>query len=368
MKKIGLVAGVAVACVVIQGCKATTTRKGGNDVDKPAYVAPQPSTETYRPEPVNTVEETKPQATKKPAQVKVEPAEVPTQQVVAPPPAPATADTTVYVVKSGDTLSGICARYGLKQRNVLDANPGMTANKIFVGRRINLPGKVELKSDDAANAERKPVATKSAAPSRPAPKFGTYEGPTKEYVVVSGDSLGKIAYSNGITIRMLKKLNGLTKDTLRVGQKLKIPAEKQVAPAKTENKAAAKKTAAKKPDAKAKDADAKAKTDAPAPAAPESTEAAAPAGETAAPAAAETPADGVATPANNEAAAPAGDAAAAAAEPAQAMQEYVVKEGEDLVTIAIAFGLTPSVIADANDIKATDAIPAGTKLKIPVMK
>ena len=48
-------------------------------------------------------------------------------------------------------------------------------------------------------------------------------GATKEYVVKNGDTLGSVAYGNGITIRQLKELNGLSSDSLKIGQKLKIP-------------------------------------------------------------------------------------------------------------------------------------------------
>jgi LysM repeat protein len=45
----------------------------------------------------------------------------------------------------------------------------------------------------------------------------------KVYRVQSGDSLGVIAQKHNTTIRAIKELNGLTKDTIIVGQKLKIP-------------------------------------------------------------------------------------------------------------------------------------------------
>lgn len=45
----------------------------------------------------------------------------------------------------------------------------------------------------------------------------------RSYSVKEGDSLGKIAIAYGITIKALKEHNNLTKDTIRVGQKLQIP-------------------------------------------------------------------------------------------------------------------------------------------------
>jgi LysM repeat protein len=44
-----------------------------------------------------------------------------------------------------------------------------------------------------------------------------------EYEVVRGDTLSTIAAACGITVKDLKAVNGLNSDTIRVGQKLKIP-------------------------------------------------------------------------------------------------------------------------------------------------
>ncbi len=44
------------------------------------------------------------------------------------------------------------------------------------------------------------------------------------YTVQSGDTLSQIAKAAGVTISRLKKINGLSSDIIRVGQKLKIPA------------------------------------------------------------------------------------------------------------------------------------------------
>ena len=43
------------------------------------------------------------------------------------------------------------------------------------------------------------------------------------YVVKKGDTLGQIARRQGVTLKQLKSYNGLTKDLIVVGQKLKIP-------------------------------------------------------------------------------------------------------------------------------------------------
>ena len=48
-------------------------------------------------------------------------------------------------------------------------------------------------------------------------------GKEQAYVVVSGDTLEKIARKNGTTIKKIKELNQLTSDRIYVGQKLKLP-------------------------------------------------------------------------------------------------------------------------------------------------
>ena len=46
---------------------------------------------------------------------------------------------------------------------------------------------------------------------------------TTDYIVQKGDTLGHIALRNDMRISALKDLNNLTSDTVRIGQKLKIP-------------------------------------------------------------------------------------------------------------------------------------------------
>jgi LysM repeat protein len=269
---------------------------------------------------------------------------------------PAEPEYTLYRVKGGDMLSSICATYGLKQSKVLELNPGMDANKLYVGRKIKLPGRIVLKDADVKSLE-KPAAKKSAKASKAAPakvssKVSSYKGATKEYVVVNGDSLGRIAYSNGITVKCLKEMNGLKKNTIRIGQKLKVPAEKPVAAAKVA-------PAAVKPAAPA--AEAKPVEAAPAPVAP--------AEPVAAPA---EPAPVESAPAAAPAAEPAAaEAAPAAVEPvkeeapAASALTHTVKAGEDTVSIAIMYSVSPSAVMDLNNLKNTDELTPGQVLKLP---
>jgi LysM repeat protein len=52
----------------------------------------------------------------------------------------------------------------------------------------------------------------------------TYKGKTTTYVVKSGNTLSGIAHKHHITTKMLREMNRMTeKDTLKIGQKLKVP-------------------------------------------------------------------------------------------------------------------------------------------------
>jgi len=55
---------------------------------------------------------------------------------------------------------------------------------------------------------------------------GSYKGKTKTYLVKSGNTLSGIAHKYHITIKQLREMNNLSeKSTLKIGQKLKVPAQ-----------------------------------------------------------------------------------------------------------------------------------------------
>lgn len=412
-QKLGLVLGMnmAVACMMLQGCKANKPGTQGSpapmpsatyvepsapaaSVDTMAPAAPAASTTTVttlpaepapvapvvepQPSQVATVKQLPPPA-KKPAPVKA-PA-----PVVAAPAAPAAAPAAggfVYTVKPGDQLFAVSRRYNVKMAAIEKANPGLNPNRIRVGQKITIPGVAAAAPTAVAAAPatapaKDPKVMQAAAPAPVAAAntvapvktksaFKPYSGPTKEYKVRSGDSLGKIAYENGISIRALKELNKLAKDNVRVGQTLLVPAAK-VEPAKVESaKAPVKdvKDVAKKPEP-AKEPAAKAAEPAKEPAAKAVEPAKEPVAavtepvKESAPATATEPAK---TTADDEKAVAA--AAAAPATPA-AGPTYTVKDGDDLVSVAIAWGISPSALMDLNDLKAGDAIKPGQVLKLP---
>ena len=212
----------------------------------------------------------------------------------------------------------------------------------------------DLKGDEGNVAPMKSVApavVKPAAKStaKPVARASSYKGATKEYAVQNGDTLGKIAYANGITIKCLKDMNGLKSNNIRIGQKLKVPAEKPAAEAVKKDKDEAAKPAepaAEKPVAATK-------TEAKPVEAPAAVEPTANVSAENKPVEAATAVEQV-------------KETTAALEPTDAAPKtHTVKAGEDMVSIAIMYNVSPSAIMDLNDLKTTDTLTPGQVLKLP---
>ena len=112
-----------------------------------------------------------------------------------------TSETTAYVVQKGDTLSGIAREKGVSLSSLLSLNGLSKSSTIYVGQSLLVPGASEAPS---------PVASTPSASGQ-------------SVTVKKGDTLSGIATRAGTTVRALKAVNGLTKDTIFVGQTLYLP-------------------------------------------------------------------------------------------------------------------------------------------------
>ena len=321
MNKLGIVLGIA-AVTVIAGCKDPNYQRKAskNEVkDIGTQVEQQPVPDT----PI-VVEEK--HCTCPPGTKHTEPCQcgAPDCQCIVvkkevkplPPPEP---EYTVYIVQRGDYLAKISKKYNVTINSIKRLN-NLKDDNIRIGQKLKLPGKLEVGEQKVPEgAFAKDTKTTAKKP------YAAYTGATKEYVVKSGDTLGAIAYGNGINIRQLKELNGLTSDTLKVGQKLKIPAEKVVTPKKVETKPVEKKAA--EPEVKA----------------------------------AEAPAEPVVAPVETPAEAP----VAAPVEEAAPTQTYTVQEGDDLTDVSIRFGVSAAAMRELNNLGESDKLVAGQILKLP---
>lgn len=120
-----------------------------------------------------------------------------------------------YTVAKGDSFSKIAAKYHLSSSELAKANNLKLSSPLHVGQKLIIPGK-------AAAAPRGEQAAAAGA-----------EGGST-YTVKSGDSLRAIAKRYGTTAAVLKSLNHLKSDTVRVGQVLQVPAGATPPPAPTD--------------------------------------------------------------------------------------------------------------------------------------
>jgi putative chitinase len=107
-----------------------------------------------------------------------------------PPPA----GGQLYVVRYGDTLSGIAYRFGVSAYAIARVNKLQNPNLIYVGQRLVIPG--------------------GGSP----PSGGVW------YTVRPGDTLSSIAWRYGVSVWTLAKVNKISNPNLiYAGQKLYIP-------------------------------------------------------------------------------------------------------------------------------------------------
>jgi len=299
MKKLVTVFGVA-AVATLAGCKDPNYKPMSFSQDEVKVVEPTPAP-VVAPEVVKTPP---------PAPIVVE-----TRPVVVAEP-----ETTVYIVQNGDYLAKISKKYNVTINSIKKLN-NLKSDTVRVGQKLKLPGKIDVGVQSA------PV-TKTAS----AKAFSEYKGATKEYVVKSGDTLGAIAYGNGCNIRQLKKLNNLTSDSLKAGQKLKIPAEVKTVVAE-------KKVVDQKKTVDEKKALVK---------------------ETEPQKAVETPVEPVAPAVPVEPVTP-----AVSDEVAEPTTTYIVQEGDDMTGVTIRFGVTAAAIRELNGLAEDAQLTPGQTIKLP---
>lgn len=131
----------------------------------------------------------------------------PSQQEPAPaqpaePETPKAEETFIYTVKNGDTLSTIAWQYGVTVSDLKKWN-GLSSDLIYAGQRLTIytTEKTEEKNSDGdASSGSEPII----------------------YTVKAGDTLSTIAATYGVTVKDLKRWNGLSSDMIYAGQKLSI--------------------------------------------------------------------------------------------------------------------------------------------------
>lgn len=172
--------------------------------------------------------------------------------------AAASAGAGEYIVQSGDSLSKIAARHGVKTRDLAEANGIKDLGKIRIGQKLKIPGgaaKPAASTSKAAAPAAKPAVEAAPAtpvtpvepppavepvPSADAPPAVAPVGDTSavqsaapaidpsrvtfEYTLRPGETIQEVAQNFGVLEQDILSLNNLSAGaTVSGGTKLKIP-------------------------------------------------------------------------------------------------------------------------------------------------
>ena len=122
----------------------------------------------------------------------------------------------VHIVKSGDTLSSIAAAYDLTLDQLKTLNQ-LKNDTIQPGQQLAI-GKQRARG---RRSDHRSSQTGEDPPLPAKPTSSEYEEP-REYTVRPGDTLSQIATRFDVGLRLLRQLNKLKSDTIQPGQKLRL--------------------------------------------------------------------------------------------------------------------------------------------------
>lgn len=126
-------------------------------------------------------------------------------------PAESTPEAKAHKVVSGESLSRIAKKYKVSVADLEKWN-NMTAKDLKAGQELLVSG------PEAAGISA-PVAQKDVPKAEPSRQ----EGETQSHVVFKGETLSSIAEKEGTTVAVIRKLNQLKTDQLKLGQVLLVP-------------------------------------------------------------------------------------------------------------------------------------------------
>jgi LysM repeat protein len=139
----------------------------------------------------------------------------PDYQIPGPPvtqnPNPQTGGRIVYYVRPGDTLWAISAMQGVTVYRLIELNPDINADALWVGQVI-----IVQNSNPWAWS---PATGGTATPAEVGTGYGN-----RTHIVEPGDTLWAIATRYGVSLQALMNANGITNaNVIWAGQKLVIP-------------------------------------------------------------------------------------------------------------------------------------------------
>lgn len=136
-----------------------------------------------------------------------------------------TNNTSEHIVVAKDNLNMLAEKYGTTINELKSINNLKTIN-LSIGQVLKIPVKNGEVSSQANNSTPSPVNKET--PVTPTEQANTSSETLIEHEVKPKEFLGKIAEKYGTTVEEVKKANNLSGNNLRIGQKLKIPATKNI--------------------------------------------------------------------------------------------------------------------------------------------
>lgn len=157
-----------------------------------------------------------------------------------------TSGGTQVTMRDGETIYNLSRRYGVPAKSIMEANGISDATAVRAGQKITIPTYSYSQGVGVSAPDNNPSVAKAsatvaapqkltAAPSaRPAVQTATLQKPDAparsaaiadggRYTVVSGDTLYGISLKTGASVDSIKRVNNMSGDTVRLGQKLIIP-------------------------------------------------------------------------------------------------------------------------------------------------
>ena len=196
--------GVGLLALLMQGCRRDDKDAGQADATNNAVDTAASFT------PTNTGVDTNPVAA-----APSNPTPVIDTTVTPPPPAA----PTEYAIAKGDSFSSLALKFKVTAKAIADANAGVDPTKLQIGQKIKIPPPITTTAHSTATGNNTVNGV----------------GPNGEviYTVKSNDTLTAIASKYHVSIKALRSYNDLKTDSIKVGQKLKIPGKSEAAPGTT---------------------------------------------------------------------------------------------------------------------------------------
>ena len=183
-----------------------------------------------------------------PAQDPVTTATTPAAQAAGRPAGWSTDGAPRVSLQPGETISSLSRRYGVPASEIMRANGITDATRVTPGQQLVIPG--YSRGGTAAPAPAQVAGAPAAATDPALAQRSLNEqaqlltqapataaaGQGGSYTVQSGDTLSKISRQTGVPVATLRQANGLSSDSIRIGQTLSLggaaaPATTQVAAA-----------------------------------------------------------------------------------------------------------------------------------------